>query len=468
MKITREQEIEKLKQQSDENNEMYINLLKSHKEMNIEVDENNKIIEALKDKLTKEIGNKRRHQKARSYYHSKIEKLANKNTFDLDSQIQELKDEIKVLENEKVEMQQELESFMDNEIAPLKNIDGSYKNKVRACFQDLLMSGVSIKQTKNAIMTVLRNIVDIPINETELPDETFARCQYEEARLLAMVQLGTTLVKDFDKSDRTLQTDGTSKFGKHYGTFDISCKSGEKFVLGLRPMVSGNSETILSGLKEILQEIEAVCDGTDTRMSQKILVSIKNTMSDRHVVQKKFNLMLQEYRCEILPDVIAGWEHLVEEEQERIKKINFYFCGLHYVVGLADQAEGALKVFDRLLYNETPIGSLAHGGYSKNGESGTLRLIRTLCKAVQVRGCEKSGRMVDFDLSLEEDGITGNPLAQFKGNRFNIIFYNGGIVYYLQKNCKRIFNEVLEENRLLTAVHYDLNVYSWLSCIGVN
>ena len=92
MKITREQEIEKLKQQSDENNEMYINLLKSHKEMNIEVNENNKIIEALKDKLTKEIGKKRRHQKARSYYHSKIEKLANKNTFDLDSQIQELKD----------------------------------------------------------------------------------------------------------------------------------------------------------------------------------------------------------------------------------------------------------------------------------------------------------------------------------------------------------------------------------------
>ena len=154
--------------------------------------------------------------------------------------------------------------------------------------------------------------------------------------------------------------------------------------------------------------------------------------------------MLEEYRCKILPDVIERWENLAEAEQERIKKINFYFCGLHYVVGLADQAEGALKVFDRLLYNETPMGSLAHG-YSKNSESGTLRLIKTLCKAVQQRGCEKSGRMVDFDLSL--DGITGNPLAQFKGNRFNIIFYNAGIVYYLQKNCKKFFNNVFEENR---------------------
>ena len=100
---------------------------------------------------------------------------------------------------------------------------------------------------------------------------------------------------------------------------------GEKFVLELRPMVCGNSETILSGLKEILQEIETVCDETETSMSQKILVSIKNTMSDRHIVQKKFNLMLQEYRCEILPDVIEGWENLAEADQERIKYSNWFF-----------------------------------------------------------------------------------------------------------------------------------------------
>ena len=49
MEISREHEIEKLKI-SDENNEMYINLLRSRKEMNMEFQENNKIIEALKEK----------------------------------------------------------------------------------------------------------------------------------------------------------------------------------------------------------------------------------------------------------------------------------------------------------------------------------------------------------------------------------------------------------------------------------
>ena len=34
---------------------MYINLLRSHKKMNMEFHENNKIIEALKEKLMKEI-----------------------------------------------------------------------------------------------------------------------------------------------------------------------------------------------------------------------------------------------------------------------------------------------------------------------------------------------------------------------------------------------------------------------------
>ena len=104
-----------------------------------------------------------------------------KNTFDLDSQIQELKNEITVLENEKMEMQQELEYFMDNELAPLKNIDGSYKNKVRL--------GVGIKQTKN-VMTVLQNIGNIETDESNISMETFARSQYD-LNMLAMAQLGT-------------------------------------------------------------------------------------------------------------------------------------------------------------------------------------------------------------------------------------------------------------------------------------
>ena len=151
-------------------------------------------------------------------------------------------------------------------------------------------------------------------------------------------------------------------------------------------------------------------------------MSIKNTMSDRHIVQKKFNRLLEEYRSEVLPDVIDEWYNMTDGEKEKMRKMNSLFCGLHYVVGLAEQAEGALKVIDKLLYDDRLFGSLSPGGSGfNNGESGTSRLIRTLCKAVEEHGCEKSGRMVEFSLALADDGIDKNPLAQFRGNRFNIV-----------------------------------------------
>ena len=41
------------------------------------------------------------------------------------------------------------------------------------------------------------------------------------------------------------------------------------------------------------------------------------------------------------------------------------------------------------------IPTLANGGKSK-GESGVYRLMHTVCRSVQEKGCEKSGRMMQF------------------------------------------------------------------------
>ena len=99
-------------------------------------------------------------------------------------------------------------------------------------------------------------------------------------------------------------------------------------------------------------------------------------------------------------------------------------------MGLADQSEACLKVWEGLLHGNEKVSTLAHGGYS-NGESGTTRLIRTTCKSVQERGCEKSGRMVHFSTYLkDEHNISEIPLYPFLGNRFNILFLNGAGVFH--------------------------------------
>ena len=83
---------------------------------------------------------------------------------------------------------------------------------------------------------MLKNLANIEVSVDILPGPTFARMQYEEARLLAYAQLGPTLSKNYVDANNMLQSDGTSKFGKHFGTFDIVTKSRENLVVGLRSM----------------------------------------------------------------------------------------------------------------------------------------------------------------------------------------------------------------------------------------
>ena len=81
-----------------------------------------------------------------------------------------------------------------------------------------------------------------------------------------------------------------------------------------------------------------------------------------------------------------------------------------------------------------------------------LRLIRTICKSVQTRGCEKSDRISDFYTYLtEEVGFLNVPFVSFRGNRLNVLFYDGGILYYLHDHLQNCFDIV--EDKLLEAVH---------------
>ena len=99
--------------------------------------------------------------------------------------------------------------------------------------------------------------------------------------------------------------------------------------------------------------------------------------------------------------------------------------------------------------------SIAHGGYS-NGESGVTRLIRTVCKSVQERGCEKSGKIVCFATYLKDEfGITSILLFPFLGNRINILFVNAAGVYFLYDQLIDFFQRIERNNKLLDAVYWE-------------
>ena len=135
------------------------------------------------------------------------------------------------------------------------------------------------------------------------------------------------------------------------------------------------------------------------------------------------------------------------------------------MVGLSDQAEEALKIWEELIFEGAKVGSQLLARDYSVGESGTLRLIRTICKAVQSKGCQKSGRSIDF-LAFLKDKTNSNevsvPLAQFVGNRFNIMFHNAAGLYYLDEELKEFLNLYKDENDLLRAVNKDFRVKTYL------
>lgn len=145
-------------------------------------------------------------------------------------------------------------------------------------------------------------------------------------------------------------------------------------------------------------------------------------MSDRCGTQKAFNDLFAEYRTSVIPEVISNWDQLSKEDQDKLTKINDFYCGLHFIVALADQSEACMKR-EQVMFDGAKVGSLAHGGYSK-GDSGVLRLVRTVCKSVSERGCAKSGKIVTFATFLEEHyNMSQIPLKPFLRNQFNIIFF---------------------------------------------
>ena len=76
--------------------------------------------------------------------------------------------------------------------------------------------------------------------------------------------------------------------------------------------------------------------------------------------------------------------------------VHQYFCGLHFLVVLADSSEACLKAWvGKVFQDPKKVGALGHGLYS-NIKSGPLRLIRTIFELIQERRCGKYGRIVTF------------------------------------------------------------------------
>ncbi|XP_065887842.1 uncharacterized protein [Dysidea avara] len=362
-----------------------------------------------------------------------------------------LQEEITRLEQENSELRDTVEELVSEEDINAYQ-DGKYTDDVRVCCYELLSLNVGIQNIRAVITSVLKNIAHKSIDR--LPRNTALCDMMVESLTIAQAQLADQLTKE-ECDYLTLQTDGTTKYGQHFSTYDIATDSAV-YHLGLRHIFSGSAQSTLDVFTEILDDLNIVSKELGSNgVSQKLVMKLKNTMSDRHSAEKLFSQLLQEYRKDILPDVVSGWDEMSQDEKHVLTRMNNFYCGLHFIVGLADTAESVLKAW------ESTICEVGDQGRT----SGTQRLIRTACKAFHHKGSEQAGCSVRFRTYCRGNGVTKIPLAAFRGNRFNIIFYDAAGIYYLKSHMEMYLLQHHHSalNRLLQAVLSDLKVPQYIA-----
>ena len=200
--------------------------------------------------------------------------------------------------------------------------DGYYNAKVRECCMQLLAHNVGIRNVETCINAVCDLVGCKP---SRLPSKSTLANMMVEAQAVSQLQIADSVPS---YSTNMLHSDGTTKFGEKYGGLQITTPES-CYTLCLSTMKAGGATDFKELLTNSLSDISTTCEavGTSgTNVCNRILASIKNTMSDRHIVEKKFNELLESYREEILPDVVEGWNDLTTEQQQSFTRVNNFFC----------------------------------------------------------------------------------------------------------------------------------------------
>ena len=119
-------------------------------------------------------------------------------------------------------------------------------------YEDPLCLGVSTNNVENVIKKCLKVV---GVNVHNLQKATFAKYMLYEARSLAQLQVFDELTENWNTENRMLHSNGISKKGRSFITYDIVKDDGECFITGPREIASGDSATQLKVLQDVLGDV---------------------------------------------------------------------------------------------------------------------------------------------------------------------------------------------------------------------
>ena len=386
--------------------------------------------------------------------------LLEKQKGELDVEIASLKQELqetKVKFHEEREENEWLRDLVQNDVLQTK-VGGHFTEEVQTCVYSLLQSHVSTSQIRPVITAVLKLVHH---EVTELPSRSTILNMNIQRLSLAQQQLGEEFVS---KPNTTLLSDETTKYDTKMEGIHASDADGRLWVLGLRELLTKSASDVYDVFQEILSDIDVRCHITTSDKSRQILANISARLSDRAATELKLGQLIEDARLEILPLVRDGWHEMAEEDQLAAGRLLVFTCGLHGLVHFAEAAGSALAEAEKAMFNgDVPA---ADPFIQKHGETATVRLVRTTCKAFSRGGDERNGVHLQFMAYvkpfLKQHKLLTLPLAPFRGNRFNILFANASHIFFLRTQMVD-FLEGSHANRLLQAVLKDLKTPEFMA-----
>ena len=396
----------------------------------------------------------------------KVETLRNKNDILVnqlsatEEKCEEIKTENDNLKRTSHEQQNEIDELRsiidDTEIDDIINCydykSRQYTTETRECVYNLLSLNVPARNVSATIQCVLKLAKK---RATRLPQKSTILDMNIERLTLAQHQLSEELP---NKEHTTLYTDETTKFGEKFAGYHASDKEDNMFVLGLRNISTKSADDTLTGLKQILDDINEKSSQQNDITKKRILYNITSTMSDRAATEIKFNKMVEDLRKEVLPELRPHFTQLSNAEQESCGRLLKFGCGLHGLVHHAEAATKSLSAFEKVVFGpeKPPILDMK---FYKPTESGTFRLIRTTSNALGRGGDEKNGCYGEFKLYIQQflraNGIFSLPIEPYHGNRFNILFENSVAFFFLHEKIAE-FLAMNNNNNLLKSVLHDI------------
>lgn len=356
-----------------------------------------------------------------------------------------LNQKVNNLETENKELQ-ELGAIMNREdVVCFQN--GRYTDELRMCVMELLRQNIAMRNIGPVITTVIKSLTGRSLNRE--PSKTLACQILKEANYVAKAHVAKCMMEGSDGvTGNCLSSDGTTKFHQKYQSFQITTVSGKTLSIGMKDLAGGDAAEAMASFNHTVADIaETMASSGDVGH---LICSLKNTMSDKCSVNHVFNAQLKALRTTLLPQVMECWEDFTEAQREDVEDMGHFFCRMHILVNMALESDKTLSQLEEITLPDK-IHTFA---YPQSGESGAGRLVRTAVKALHPRGCEQSGAAADFLAFLQEKERL-LMLVPYKGNRFNILFYNAAAVYYHRQDIQQFLESLPSRNRLLSAVLED-------------